>query len=112
MSEHANRSSLRTPIIVGIIASIAELACILFVHGSHRAAVRVVSGQAARIGSAPVDFGLGLGADLTGWLVVAAQMASVLVLPPVIFAVAVRLIGACILHVIANRAFQRRAAVR
>jgi hypothetical protein len=88
-----------TPIKAGAIASIAELACLLFVHSSHRAAVSVVSGQAA-------------GDAVLGWLVVLAEMASVLVLPPVIIASVLALASRCILHVIANRPFQTRAAGR
>ncbi len=83
---------------VGIVATLAEVACVVLVHSSHRAAVAVVSGQAVAGGLA------GNASPLLGWLVVAAQMASVLVLPPVILG--------CILHVVANRPFQRRRAVR
>jgi len=79
MSDHKEHQGLpRTPIMVGIVAVLAELVCVLFVHGSHRAAVAVVSGQAT-------------GDVELGWLVVLAEMASVLVLPPVIIAAALGL---------------------
>ncbi len=84
----------RTPITVGIVASLLELACFLLVHGSHRGAVAIVSGQA-------------VGGELEaclGALVVLARMASVLVLPPVILAACL----GCILHVVASRAVRPR----
>jgi hypothetical protein len=87
---------MKTPLTIGIVASVMQIACMFFVHGSHREAVAVVSGQAA-------------GSAWLGWLVVLAEMVSVLVLPPIILAA----VFGCILHLIKpNRAFQSREAGR
>ena len=106
MSE-SPKLSLRTPIKVLLVAGLAELACVLLVHSSHRVAVAVVSGQ-----TLPLELGGGAASSVIGWFVVAAQMASVLVLPPIMIAATLSLLSGCILHVVANRPFQRRRAVR
>ena len=89
----------KSAIIVGLFASVLELACVLLVHSSLRASVAVISGQASPGSGSPAWL---------GWLVVLAEMASVLVLPPVILASAI----VCMMHVIANRSFQSPKAVR
>ena len=85
---------MKTPLKIGIVASITELGCVLFVHSSHREAVAVVSGQSAGSAFAPY----------WGWLVVLAEMVSVLVLPVLMLAA---LFG-CILHLSTLRRIAER----